>query len=365
MFSKKISLLILLLTFVAMKVYGQLSISANAHRGFLIAHRPIVEGLRNDKIRGYELSFSSRLSGKKQWHHDLNLPQWGVSSSFWNLGNKNTLGNAISVAPFIDFNLLKKRKLSINLKFGWGIGYIDKKFDADKNYKNVAIGSRINNSVTLYQSIVFKLAKNINVNLGISLSHYSNGSFEIPNLGINLVSLTTGVTLKFGTDSIYVPQIIDQPNRKRTSMIYCTSFLKEVGRPDDRKYLASNMVFETMWRSGKANSIGLGIDIFYDQSLSKKRDLEDKNGVLDLMRSGIHGGAELHIGKTSIVLNMGAYFYSGIVGESVYHRLGIRQKLNEKWSLLMHVKSHWGKADCMELGIGKVLNKKARKITKI
>jgi hypothetical protein len=336
------------------------AIEGALHRGHMIVHRPLVDGLQSERIKGYEVSLYGRVSGKKQWHHDYKIPFGGIYAGWWNLGNKNTLGYSFSIVPFIDFKLSSGKKTSFNLKFGWGIGINEKKFDAENNYKNVVIGSKINNSILLHPTFSYRFTEKTCVKVGLSLFHLSNGSFENPNLGINLISFTTGLVFGFGNDTVYAPFSQKEGEIKHEAFVYGSMFAKEIAPPDGKRYTTASLVFDHMWKTSRKMSFGGGVDVFYDKSLTQRSNYNEQDGILGIIRSGIHGGTEMRIGSTSIILNMGAYFYSGAGGESIFHRFGIRQKLKQKWALVLHVKSHWGKADHMEIGIGRSLSNRNR-----
>lgn len=329
----------------------------NWHRGYLVAHRPLVEGLRLNRINGFDISIGKRVSGKQDWHWEYGMPNTGIYFGIWDLGNKHQLGYSYSVIPYVDFSIHEGRVARLGLKFGWGIGVVENKFDAETNYKNVAIGSRVNNSILLHPTVGIKIAHAHSIKFGLSLTHYSNGSFETPNLGINVASATLGYSFQFNQDTIARKEPVEL-KRSRSDFLFGSFFSKEVAPADGDKYAVATLFAERMWQTTNKFSFGGGIDIFFDKSLSQRSNYQEEDGVLGLIRAGVHGGTEMHLGNTSIVLGIGSYLYSGIRSESVYHRFGIRQKLNPRWSACLHVKSHWAKADFMEIGIGRTFNRR-------
>jgi hypothetical protein len=338
--------------------HAQYSLTLNGHLGHLVAHRSTIEGLRNSSLTGIDLTLSHRTNGSKDWHHQYKFPETGIYVAWWNLGNPEKLGSAVSVIPFIDFKVTGSKKSALNVQCGWGAGFLEKKFDADKNYKNTAIGSRLNNAILLHPRYRFALFPSIDLSLGLSLTHYSNGSFEKPNLGLNIVALTLGITGKFGKDTITQKPLEIKPNNKSVEWILFGSiFTKEVAPADGDKYVAITLMSERIWRRSKNFSYGFGGDLFYDHSFIQDENYNQSNGYWNMIRSGIHGTTEMQIGKTYLTLAMGAYLYSGVIGESMYHRFGIRHRIKDNWLLCMHVKSHWAKADFMEIGIARSWNR--------
>ncbi|MFZ9943646.1 MAG: acyloxyacyl hydrolase [Bacteroidia bacterium] len=333
---------------------AQYDLTLTGHRGHLLAHRPLVEGLRQDPVRGVDLSVSHRTRGQQDWHHAYNFPTIGLYAGFWNLGNREKLGSATALIPYIDFPLIGNGQSGLTLQFGWGMGFMEKKFDAENNYKNTAIGSRFNNALLLHPKYRFALMPSLDMSLGISLTHYSNGSYETPNLGINMASFTLGLTGKFYKDTIPSPQR-QTIAREQTAewLLFGSVFAKEVAPADGKKYGVATLMTERLWRRTPKISFGVGGDVFLNGALVRRDNYNADEGITELIRSGIHGTLGMHVGKTMLILSMGGYVYSGIVGESFYHRFGLRYRLSERWLACMHVKSHWGKADFMEFGVAR------------
>ena len=148
------------------------------HRGFLIAHRPLVAPLQEDKINGLEMALTKQTNGDRLWHHIYGFPEMGLSLSLWDLGNKRMLGKSVALIPYLDFPVIDGRRIALDLKFGWGAGFIQKNFDAEDNYKNVAVGSNLNFALILQPHIKVNLSQRISFTGGISLTHYSNAACQ-------------------------------------------------------------------------------------------------------------------------------------------------------------------------------------------
>ena len=109
----------------------RLGINVGYHRGFLIAHRPLIVHLQKDNVNGFEASTTLQTNGSRAWHQIYGFPEMGLSLSMWELGNPEQLGKSVALIPFIDFPLVHGKKAAFHLKFGWGIGYVQKPFDSD------------------------------------------------------------------------------------------------------------------------------------------------------------------------------------------------------------------------------------------
>lgn len=325
------------------------------HYGFLIAHRPMVVPLQNDKMHAYEGNIILRTDGSKEWHRAYGLPEIGLSVAYWDIGNSAQLGFGLSAIPFIDFPISKGKHHSFDLKFGWGIGYLEKKFDSDDNYKNVAIGSHVNCALTLQPRIKFQLSEHLQLAAGIAMSHYSNGSISTPNLGINLASATGGIIYSTGKlQKLHYEK--RSPIVKRTRLtVFASGSVKQIYPAEGKTYFASTLSGNVTRQKTRKSGIGAGADIFYDNSIYKKLEEQNiySNNIVDAMKIGLHGSYELVISDLSLMLCMGGYLYSKIDDdETFYHRIAIRYQFTQKMFACINLKSHWGKADYIEWGIG-------------
>lgn len=356
----------LIFTFIAFLVsdtYAQDSISTygigiNFHYGFISPHKPLV----NEIIKGHtqitELSFFRNTSGTENWEQYYNYPQIGITALFVNTGNRESLGNGYGVFPFINFPLNKKR-IKWNLKFGFGVGYIEKPFDRVDNYKNLAIGSNFNALIYLNNVWSLKLTDRIDYNLGISLTHFSNGSLKRPNLGINLFSINSGINYNFGKIVFKEPRnIVDREKSWNKYLVYNSGF-KEIDPIGGKKYWINSLSGQLIKNTSNKSSFGFGLDGFYNTSLNvliNRLQNEDK-GEAGNFRFGISGIYGLTFNKVSMLFQTGWYLYSPYNGNgNLYTRLSTRYFVTDKIYLNAALKTHYAVADFIEYGIGIKLN---------
>lgn len=330
------------------------AITAGYQRGFLIAHRPMVIPLQQDKVNGFELSLSIHPNGSKDWHHIYGFAEPGISVSVWDIGNSEQIGKVFTLIPYMDFPLVKGKKSSFDLKFGWGIGYVQKKFDAVDNYKNVAIGSKLNFGLILNPHYKIHISDAIALSAGISMTHYSNGSIETPNLGLNVASIGGGISYNIGRPLTVQQKILPKFERSSRNILFIAASSKQTYPADGRNHLVATFAGNRMWQISRKSAFGLGFDLFYDHSTYQRA--EDQNITInsdwEALRGGIHGSYEMVIEDLSFIVDLGAYVYSKLDDGALHQRVGLRYKINEHISACMHLKAHWGKADFAEFGLG-------------
>jgi hypothetical protein len=332
----------------------QSSISLDMHGGFIMVHRYNMRHLVQSHIWGGELSFSQTSFDDSFYNHLYNFPEKGISLYFSNLGNPTQLGNALALVPYMNLPVNKKRNLQI--KSGVGIGYFNTTYNQTDNNLNNVISSNLTVCINAQLQKNWKISDRFELYNKIGMTHFSNGAFKMPNLGINLV--TTSLGLRFSDSSTPVFERKDKRNFEKNKKAYfelgLASGLKEVGGPGGLKYAIVNANFSYIYPLSFKSEFLLWSDFFHDRSLEIRLagDNWERATTADFIQTGIMGGYRLRYNKLSFMLAMGAYTYTRYKGlGSIYHRVGIRYQLTEKLSLNTTLKSHFAIADFAEWGI--------------
>lgn len=322
--------------------------------GFVIAHRPALRPLQEEHVKGFEISIARISHGKNSWEHDFLLPEKGVTLAIFNLGNPERLGYGFAIYPYLDFPLSKKETNKLIFRYGIGLGWVEKVFDSEKNYKNAAIGSHLNGVIHFDLHYETELTKKSRLEIAAAITHYSNGAYELPNLGINIPTFNLAYTRFIGEKRLISHQQYTESLPNSSWNVYIGGGVKKIYPPQGKQYTAGVLsVLRSMPIKTKA-SWGLGADIFYDNSLSArlKNSEATLKGTSDDLRLGFYGAYEIHAGKTGLLFNMGYYAFTRWKGDgNIYHRLGIRQYFNKVF-LCMNLKTHYARADFIEFGIG-------------
>ena len=351
--------LLIFFVFLFFKASAQDSISpfnvkGTIHFGSIIPHRPIVNEVIEGHSYGYELSFYKSTIGEKDWEQFYNNPKIGVSLLAIELGNKEELGMGYGVFPFIEFPL-NKRNVNWKLTLGYGLGYIEKPFNRATNFKNVVIGSHFN--ALIYANVMgsIQLGNSISSSAGLSLIHYSNGAYARPNLGINVLSLNTGISYHIGERKKFVAREVENRPHVWTKKMMVAFSVKEIPPVDGPKYFVSSYSFNLIKTRGNKSSYGFGTDLFYNTSLVDLilAETGKKKNSLDKFRLGLVGIYSFDVGRVSILLEMGGYVFTNYKKQGViYNRLQTRFNVTDKVFLNLGIKTHFAVADFIEFGIG-------------
>ena len=173
-------------------------IELNYFYGNILEHAPQLKPIIQSHPTGFILSWNRKKLGTSEFEHTYNFPDFGISTSYQNF-NTEVLGEVYSVYVHYNFYLTNRNSRNqVKLTSGFGLGYATSPFDKETNSKNWAIGSKIVASV--YLRAVYSreyILDKFGINAGFALLHYSNASFNTPNLGINTLAITAGVNYNF------------------------------------------------------------------------------------------------------------------------------------------------------------------------
>lgn len=335
---------------------GRLSIGARVHYGFVLAHRPSIVALQKEHLGGFDINVAEQTTGTKKWQQHFGYPRLGFKFGYYSLGNEEQLGHAYALYPYADFDLGRKAKsFNINVQIGWGLGYIDKSFGLRDNYKNVAIGSGANATFNLNISGRFQLTKKDRLYIGTGLSHFSNSSLVTPNLGVNLATAQVQFSHLFGQSVAFKKQPAEPFQKSFRKAIYAGGFIKQIYPAGGEYYFAGVISANIVKHFSYKSALGAGIDYFYDESIIKKLRNDDKKitPLVSASRIGINGTYEMVVSDFSAVIQMGYYVYSNLNTDgSLYHRMGVRYMLTKNIFATVNLKTHFAKADFLEVGLG-------------
>jgi hypothetical protein len=138
-----------------------------------------------------------------EWAYRLKGPKTGISVSYTNFGNKDSLGNSFSILPFIEFNVFRSKKLKILT--GMGGSYFTKKYDPLTNPNNQAITTDLVWSFRVFMYYQFLQSKRLDWRFGLGYFHHSNGHTRLPNQGLNSFLLSFSADIKKEGEPLITP----------------------------------------------------------------------------------------------------------------------------------------------------------------
>lgn len=322
------------------------------HKGFILSHNPVVSHLADQHPTQFEFDAYKRTDGSKIWHQVHRFPTIGFSFNMVFMDPTKSLGNMASIVAYLSKPIFKTSRSELNLRIGFGPGYASKVFDLQSNSKNIMISSRFNFCLNGRINYSYTIGKHINLNTGIGIIHFSNGTVKLPNQGINIPSIHLGIG--FNATQKYVVRKDTIPPVKRTlNLEMMVAFgIKEQYPIQGKKFLATTISTYINKRFNHKSSLMIGLDLFYDPTV--ERYFNDPNIPFGKKsKCAIAGGHELHFGKLSLLTQIGGYIYDPYkINVAIYERYGLKYRFNKSAFAQLSMKIYFGSVDYVEWGIG-------------
>ena len=331
------------------KIAAQPGFEYRQKLGFLLAHRGLMAHLPQAPAVAGEFSYIYRTDSAKQWHRAYRQPLIGGTLFFGSVGNNQILGHYLGLYGFVELPIVKLKRYRLDFKFATGLGYTNKPFDPVLNPQNVAIGSRVNALMcfALKQSWRWN---NTALTVGIDMTHFSNASYQMPNLGINVPYLSLGVQKFFTPEEKENPRAeLDRPDllfgltgiisAKEMNPLGMGRFPVYAGNIFARKYF------------GPKGGLEASFDLIYKVSLVSHPSYPQA-AQLDPLQIGLFLGYVQSFDRLHFIYGAGVYLRDVLQpDDAVYLRLGSRYALTKQLEALMTLKTHYAKADYMEFGL--------------
>ncbi len=331
-------------------------LNAAGHYGFIIAHHDYLDYLIRSHIGGFELNYIKPTFGEQEWQRVYRYPEQGITYTRMWLGNPDQLGNLHGLQVFVNLPLMKREEPWLFLKISSGLSYVNKHFHRVDNHKNIAIGSSVNPLVSFRLNTKFDIGRSMRIDAGFGLTHFSNGSYSIPNLGINMVTLNLGLTCKIKDDGRSRNRdTVPAPIKGIRLNLIASGGITEIEAAGGGKFALCEMSLNAMKTMNHKNRLGAGIDLFYNEANIEKfrRDTITLSNNLQNTQLGFKLAWELTISKVSLPFEMGVYALSKYKDNGfIYHRIMTRYQVNDHWNINWILKTHFAKADYFALGLG-------------
>lgn len=247
------------------------------------------------------------------------------------------------------------KKFTFSYSGAFGLTYNLNPFDSIDNPANVFIGSYRNVYVHLGVVVNYKFNETWAVNGTLGFKHFSNGSFKLPNSGINLVPVTLGLSYRLSKQQVH-HQRMPIPEYIKHGLINI-SFLAgsknyEVGGGNHLKMgLGVNCLKQVNYKY----RIGLGFDLFY----AADADLRSSSNASNFSKSysyALVGSWEWVLTKKLYVpIGLAFYLHRNVENGEInayYERVGMRYRFFDHYFAGLTIKAHGGVADIFEWTLG-------------
>ena len=217
---------------------------------------------------------------QRPWQQYLGNPTVGVGLSWLDFGH-DMLGMGFALYPYILLHATDTPFFQMRVKVAGGMAYVNEHWytqadqDPDHYYE-----STVNTIFGCYLNAYLNAGINLNVPITRYLAlggefgyfHMSNGRTSMPNIGVNSLYGSVGVTASFNTEVKKKPaRFPDQPYGWALNITGAAGAQK-AAIVDTRRFLISSLHAGAVYHATNWYGVGLGLDVFYNGGITKNTD---------------------------------------------------------------------------------------------
>lgn len=353
-------------------LFGQMkgwSANPALHTGLITQHTSKLTIDNSGVTVGVSCNFQFQTYGTKVWQQLHNYPQVGLETAYFRFGNPSQLGQAFGLLPNLTFTFIDKPSWKFRSTVGMGIGWLTKHYDPINNPQANAIGSHLNNYTSFRFFVEREWKPSWKWMTGISFSHFSNGSTQLPNYGLNIPALLLSFNYSPTPLKAQDFRIIDSIPRFRKwgLMVEASAARQELFRPNGPKYPVYNLAFAVTFRRKYHHRNFLGTEFEYNyfvynfynfyKFLEQYDERQTKRTGRRIM---IFGGHDFEFGQTSFGIQAGVYIGPDkyLLQNPWYNKLSLKYHFHLfgengiKPYLALHMKAHMAIAEYISAGVG-------------
>ena len=299
---------------------------------------------------------------------------------------KSTFGDMLTLYAGFRRDLLRKNAWTLGYHAENGIGFAFQPYNKRTNVDNEIIGSTYNIFVAFGFFANYRLSSRWSVGLDLAFRHFSNGTLDRPNKGINAFGASVRANYDLEPAETHLPvkakglsgfkkyvyvDVLAGMSAKTLLDHYTINYwARDPSDPQYRSehypiYTAFTAAVAPMWRYGLRYASGLELDYTYAPYADKIKALDESRGQTEYSYSrhvlGIGLRHEAFFRHFSVSMAFGWYAfrkmgYTADIDERPYYeKIGVRYNFpfsGDRLFIGYNVKAHLNKADCMQLTLG-------------
>lgn len=304
--------------------------------------------IRDSRPYQGEIYYQKQTNPGPTWNKTKRLPQWGIGLSATHAGSKY-VGTIICLYPYIKLPLFTAGFAESNLRFGFGAGWVQKPYDKINNPEDELLSQKISTHANIQWQNEFRLSAHHFINTAVTFYHLSNAKTSLPNLGINIPSLSIGYRYAFNGDNKRPVLSRDSSSQKIFYTVFLSGGVKQMQVPDSSYYFVKLLTGEISKQISYSSILSVGMFITDDASV-KTDPLVKHLGGIKTSQVALYGSYQYNLGRMMIPVQFGVFVYNS--NSSLLESVGLRYKLSHNWIAELMLKAHGHKADLMHVGIG-------------
>ena len=335
-------------------------LTTRLHGGIVVPHHASMMYFLEDFSGGLEVNYGRSFFSEDSWESYFNYPEIGIGLYYGTFGNTEIYGSGFALFPYINYNIYRSPKLSIQNKVSMGLGYATKPFDIETNTYNTVFSSHLNAYIGLALLMDYRLTNRFSLAMSASLTHLSNGAARKPNHGINTLTASIGGKYHFNPKlTPLLPQGTPPPSNQRDVLIVGSIGRSQSTAYNEQLFWNGSLSINHLWHLSPKRAIGIGFDQFYSETAPYSWEAyEDATDEITFssrhyLFNGLFASYNVFLGKTTLFVNIGAYLNTNIKPvQPIYPRMGIRHMLTKNIIANFSVKASFFRSEFLEFGLG-------------
>jgi hypothetical protein len=143
---------------------------------------------------GAELSYSWLKLSQRSWEQCNCVAKAGVYANYYTFQSPDVLGRTAGAGLFFEPLIRPEKRLSFGLRAQMGLTYLNRLYDPVTNPYNDRFSMPISSMIGVSGQSYYRLSDHLTLNVSAHYNHISNAGTRLPNQGVNLPSLSAGIT---------------------------------------------------------------------------------------------------------------------------------------------------------------------------
>ncbi len=321
-------------------------LAAKAQSGFVFQTNDFVINEGIDGFSSFDLKFCNASKGDDWRDYAYGMPYFGVGIGAATF-HDHRLGTPISFYLIQGARIFSVSVLSFNYEFNLGYSTNWRYYDRFNNPDNIAVSTSENIHVGASLYLKVKSIPRVDMNIGVSLTHFSNGAQRLPNKGMNLMSPYIEICYNINPpESHSKPELHLLPPKIKKRIdhdLLLTFSSRQISYSTegtglttgfvDHKFRVIGLSYASMFVRKHSLKWGPSIEIVYDESggATAKREIWKVDGqyydrvalgnVKQRLNVGLSVKGELVMPYFSLFTNIGYDLYHGNPNDSRFYQI--------------------------------------------
>ena len=335
---------------------------------------------------------------QRPWQQYLGNPTVGLGFSWLDFGNPQDpdmarLGMGVAIYPYILLDAIDTDYFQMRFKVAGGLAavtehwYTQEDTDPDHYYEptvNTIFGCTLNVYLNAGINLNVPVTKYLAFGTEFGYFHMSNGRVCMPNIGVNSIYGSVGLTATFNHKETRAPKTFpDLPYGWAINLTGAAGAQKSAIK-DPNRFFISSIHAGAVYHVTNWYGIGAGLDLFYNGAIDKNTDRylyrKDRDYTFtDKVCAGLAMNNEFKFGAVTAIVDWGFYFFNpsrnyydndhplygygkrplfykndGAGTDEAFHyiRFGLKCRIWDNMYLQASAKTHLHIAEYVEFGIG-------------